>query len=176
MRKNLNTHITLLFFFLGVFLLIGITLTTAHATTIEDQKPNFTIPSITGEEISLNKYGGKVVYLDIWASWCSACRHSLPWMSELQKKYGDQGFQVLAVNVDEDRESAEELLRSSNVDLLVGFDPKGVIPELFEASSMPSSYIIGRDGRILFSHSGINKDSMVEIEREIKKYLLQEDE
>ncbi|MCB0328302.1 MAG: redoxin domain-containing protein [Bdellovibrionales bacterium] len=146
----------------------------ANAVDVGQEGPSFTVKSVDGAPLQLNDYSGKVIYLDIWASWCSACRQSLPWMEELQSKYGDKGFQVIAVNVDEEREAADNLLREKVKNLLVGFDPDGIVPQLYKASSMPSSYLIDRSGAIVSIHDRINQSEMRRIEEEISKHLSKE--
>jgi len=93
-----------------------------------DNSPAFSLNSNrkTGEKISLSQFSGKIVYLDIWASWCGTCAESLSWMQKLQDKFGSDSFQVIAVNVDEERNAAEKILRKLESSILVAFDPEGM--------------------------------------------------
>ena len=61
--------------------------------------------------LDLERFRGKVVVVDFWASWCAPCRQSFPWLNEMQAKYGSAGLVVIAVNVDRERAEAERFLR-----------------------------------------------------------------
>jgi len=109
-------------------------------------------------DLDLSAYKGKVVYLDFWASWCNPCRQSFPWMNELQQRYGANGLVVLAVNVDHDRADAEDFLRSYDPSFKVVFDPGGSIAQQYNLKDMPTSVLIGRDGKVHFVHNGFYPD------------------
>ncbi len=73
---------------------------TADASTGSIKAADFTLKSVTGEDISLSDYAGKVVILDFWATWCPPCRMEIPHFNDLAKEYGDKGLVVLGVSVD----------------------------------------------------------------------------
>ena len=104
--------------------------------------------------LDLGAYKGKVVYLDFWASWCTPCRQSFPWMADVQSAYGQRGLVVVAVNVDHDRAAAERFLQEHGTNFKIEFDPKGEFASKYKVSGMPMSVLIGRDGRVRFSHIG----------------------
>jgi len=141
------------------------------AVELGDKAPDFTLISNDGGSISLSKFAGKVVYLDVWASWCSTCIKSLKWMNQLQERYGSEQFQVLAVNVDENRKDAEKALAGAASKILVAFDPQGITPQRLNVSAMPTSFLIGRDGSLIAVHSGLDDEARKEIERQIEMSL-----
>lgn len=106
------------------------------------------------EPLDLSKYKGKVVYLDFWASWCTPCHLSFPWMNDMQQTYGGEGLTVIAVDLDRDRHAADEFLAESRGGLNIVYDPKGDIARQFNFKDMPTAILIGRDGRIRATHSG----------------------
>ena len=69
--------------------------------SIGSEAQEIALENASGEIISLNSLRGKVVLLDFWASWCGPCRKSLPILNEIRSQYSSQGFEVVAVNVDE---------------------------------------------------------------------------
>jgi thiol-disulfide isomerase/thioredoxin len=106
------------------------------------------------EPLDLSRYRGKVVYLDFWASWCTPCHLSFPWMNEMQQTYGREGFAVIAVDLDRDRHAADAFLAESRGALDIVYDPRGEIAKQFNFRDMPTAILIGRDGRVRATHSG----------------------
>ena len=100
--------------------------------------PAFALEGRSGP-VSLSAYQGKYVYLDFWASWCTPCKRSFPWMGELQKRYGDAGLQVVAVNVDASRADAERFLAHTPAGFVVAWDPTGSTAKQYAIKGMPSS-------------------------------------
>lgn len=119
----------------------------------------------------LAQYRGKVVYLDFWASWCKPCRHSFPWMNDMQQKYGADGLVIVAVNVDEQHADAEEFLKETPAGFTVIYDPAGKLAEQYGIYGMPSSFVIGRDGQVLQKHQGFFDDSPAKYEAELRADL-----
>jgi cytochrome c biogenesis protein CcmG/thiol:disulfide interchange protein DsbE len=136
------------------------------------EAPAFDLPTAT-KNISLNQLNGKVVYLDFWASWCSPCRKSFPWMRALQTKYQDEGLVVVAVNLDQDKDKAEEFLKEFPNNLTIAFDPEGSVAEKYKVRGMPSSYLIDRNGQLYFSHIGFRQADADELESKIRTLLKQ---
>lgn len=133
-----------------------------------DRPPEITLPSNRGGDVHLSDLKGKVVFVDFWASWCGSCAQSIPWLSKLQESLGEKDFQVLAVNVDEERELADEFLQKSSSKLLVGYDPAGKTPEAFNVQAMPTSYLLGRDGTVVYVHEGFAPKDISELEEKIR--------
>lgn len=129
--------------------------------------PDFDLPG-ADTNVVLAQYRGKVVYLDFWASWCGPCKQSFPWMNAMQAKYGAKGLQVLSVNVDARRDAAAKFLVANPASFLVAFDPQGRTPGLYAVKAMPSSYLIGRDGRVTLLHRGFAPEDAAALEQEIR--------
>ncbi|MBU6206241.1 MAG: redoxin family protein [Alphaproteobacteria bacterium] len=111
--------------------------------------------SAYAQKVNLQQYRGKVVYLDFWASWCIPCRQSFPFMEEMQNMYGHQGLVILAVNLDRNRKLADTFLQDIGPhNFTVDYDPKGTTPTEYKVNAMPTSVLIGRDGRVRFRHEG----------------------
>lgn len=151
--------------------LLGIALTVVMGTptfALEAGQlaPEIQLPGRSGV-IKLSELKGKAVYLDFWASWCGPCKQSFPWMNEMQAKYGAKGLQVLAVNLDQKPEDAAGFLQQTKADFLVAMDPAGQSAQKYNVKGMPSSLLIGRDGKVTLVHTGFNAASKVELERAI---------
>ena len=148
-------------------------LVTFNVSAAKHKAPPIHLPAIAGE-IDLSRLEGKVVYLDFWASWCDPCRKSFPWMAELKDKYGNHGLEVVAVNLDKEREKAEAFLQAMRVNFIVAFDPDGDSAISYELRGMPGSFLIGRDGNIHASHTGFRDSDKEKLETAIKILLKQQ--
>lgn len=131
--------------------------------------PGFTLPAMNGTTAKLADLRGKVVWVDFWASWCGPCRQSFPWMNGLMKRYPE--LQVVGINVDQKREDADRFLSKTPADFNIAFDTKGATPTAYGAKGMPSSYLIGKDGKVLLVHSGFTSADVPELEASIAKAL-----
>ncbi|WP_188151521.1 TlpA disulfide reductase family protein [Teredinibacter waterburyi] len=129
--------------------------------------------AITSTEFNgnLSDLKGKVVYLDFWASWCTPCRKSFPWMNSMVSRYGKDGFVVITVNVDKEPELAQQFLKDVPADFAVVFDPEGNIAKQYDILGMPSSFLIDRSGKIRIAHTGFFSQKIPAYEQEIIQLL-----
>ena len=131
------------------------TLFTAQAAL----KVGDTLPDLTGFKLEgtlPDSLKGKVVILDFWASWCGPCAESFPVMDELQKKYQDQGLVIVAVSVDEKAAKMETFLKKNPVSFTVVRDAEHKLVATVEPPTMPTSFIIDREGKVRFLHTGFH--------------------
>ncbi|HSY48776.1 MAG TPA: TlpA disulfide reductase family protein [Thermoanaerobaculia bacterium] len=137
--------------------------------------PDFTLPTsaTSSGTVSLHDFRGKVVYVDFWASWCVPCRQSFPWMSGMSDRYSAQGLVVVSVNLDKKRDAVDEFLQRFPATFLVALDPSGKTAEAFHVAAMPSSFIVSRTGRIIYTHAGFEQAKAQTIETQIKEALSQ---
>ncbi len=126
--------------------------------------------------LDLQKYRGKVIYLDFWATWCPPCKKSMPFQNALRNELHEQGFEVIAINVDEDSEDARKLLQEYPVDYLIAMDPSGQCPKQYGVMAMPSVYFIDRQGIIRFIHLGFRKRDEKEIRNHVMELLAENGE
>ena len=146
--------------------------TTAWGLESGDRAPTFSAPSLDGAgNLSLSAYRGKVIYLDFWASWCAPCLVSLPLLEELRTEFPGEDFQILAVNVDEDPDKARKFLSRISVQYPSATDPDGRIPEIFGIETMPTSFIIDRQGVIRHVQNGFRKSELDELRSRIQKLV-----
>jgi thiol-disulfide isomerase/thioredoxin len=155
-----------------IFSLQFINSSLVYASKENSPAPDFSLTSINDNKtIALKDYAGKVVYLDFWASWCAPCRASFPLLNELQHKYKDKGFEVLAINLDDDLASVEKFKKICPVDFTLLRDEKNQAPQSYKVQAMPSSYIIDKKGDIRHIHRGFKKGDISIIEQQIVQLL-----
>lgn len=124
-----------------------------------------------GDPLDLAQLRGKVVLVDFWASWCEPCRHSFPWLNDMQAKYADRGLVIIGVNVDRDGAEAERFLREIPANFRIVYDPAGALATRYDVPGMPSSYVIGRNGDIVARHIGFRTALRQDREAELQQVL-----
>ena len=121
--------------------------------------------------LDLSTYRGKVVYVDFWASWCTPCRKSFPWLSDIAQQYRTRNFVVIAVNVDHEHQLAQQFLHSTPANFPVIYDPHGDIAASYKIVGMPSAVLIDRSGRVRFRHDGFSLKKRDEYEAHVQTLL-----
>jgi len=126
--------------------------------------PDFSTYDLQGVPNTLDDYRGKVVLLNIWATWCTPCKEEMPSMQRLHEQILDEDFQVLAVSIDRppgDHDQTNPLdgkLRAFADSLGLTFtilhDPSGEISETYQTTGVPESFVVDREGIILKKISG----------------------
>ena len=127
---------------------------TLLAASPGEPAPQLSGPALQGAPVSLERLRGRVVVVDFWASWCEPCRRAFPSLSALQSRYRDRGLTVVGVSVDEDRASAQRFVSELRPNFSIVHDTTHQIAERWSPPSMPTTYVVGRDGRLLVELSG----------------------
>ncbi|MFQ5510908.1 MAG: redoxin domain-containing protein [Candidatus Krumholzibacteriia bacterium] len=113
----------------------------------------FDVKGIDGKELSLEKYRGKVVLIDFWATWCGPCRVEMPNVVNLHKKYREKGFEIIGVSLDRDRSVFDSYIKSNDMVWPQYFDGAGWnnrVAAKYKVRSIPATYLIDRRGKIRY--------------------------
>lgn len=135
-------------------LLAGLAGFQAHAVTLQELAPDFTLKTLDGPNLRLEEYRGQVVLINFWASWCGPCRQEMPILDRLHQRYEDTGFAVLGVNVEGSEGPARQLLDKVPVTFPVLIDENQRVSELYRLKAMPSTIVVDRDGVVRYVHLG----------------------
>ena len=116
--------------------------------------PDFTLKSTTGQNVKLSDLKGKVVLINMWASWCGPCRQEMPVLDKLAKNNKDAGLVVLGVNQDEEASERDAFLKDNPVSFQILDDSKHAVAGLFKSKTQPSSFFVDRAGNLVHAHEG----------------------
>jgi thiol-disulfide isomerase/thioredoxin len=125
-----------------------------------------------GLEGTLPDLHGKVVLVDFFASWCDPCKESFPVMEEMHRLYGSKGLVVVAVNLDKKKEDMADFLKQHPASFTIVRDAGNALVRQVKIPTMPSSFLLGRDGRVRVFHRGFKgAETRQEYVKEIEALL-----
>jgi thiol-disulfide isomerase/thioredoxin len=134
-----------------------------------DAFPDLSEFGLRGELPALD---GKVVMVDFWASWCGPCKKSFPSLSKLQNRYREQGLVIIGVSVDQKASAMERFLEDNPVSFTTVLDAKHSLVAAASVKSMPTSFLMDREGAIRFIHNGFHgKKTVDELTEQIEELL-----
>ena len=110
---------------------------------------DFSLSVLEGETKSLSSYKGKVVFMNFWATWCGPCRSEMPSMESVYKKFSDKGLEILAVNCAEDKATVSSYMKDEGFTFPALLDLDGRVSLNYGVQSIPTTFLIDRDGMIV---------------------------
>ena len=123
--------------------------------------------TLAGSSLKLSSLRGKVVLVDFWASWCEPCKKELPLLDKMAPKLKAKGIEIVAVNIDDDRNKAADFIKSHNLHLTVVPDASKKIVGAYEPPKMPSSFVVDKGGVVRAVHGGFEPGDEAKIEAEL---------
>ena len=128
------------------------------------EAPLISLTDIFGKKLDLADYKGKVVVLDFWATWCGPCRVEIPAFMEMQEKYASQGFSVIGISLDDDSQPVVDFYREFKMNYPVAVGTQRIAELYGGVLGLPTTFLIGRDGRLYAKHQGAIDPSVIEDE------------
>lgn len=153
------------------FCLLASLAITSVSAQASDEAPDFTLKSKESGNIRLSEQRGNIVLVNFWASWCGPCREELPEMEALYQEYQDLGFEILAINVDDEAGKADTLLNDIEVSFPVLYDTLGDVSKMYDVNAMPTTVMIDRDGNQRLVHLGYRSGDEKKYEKALKILL-----
>jgi peroxiredoxin len=122
----------------------------AHPLRAGDEAPSFTFPDLEGRPVSLEDFRGRVVFLNIWATWCPTCTWEMPSMEALHRRYRDKGLAMVAVSIDAlGKNVVVPYMKKLGLTFGYLLDPRGTVKGLYRITGVPETFIIDRQGKII---------------------------
>lgn len=134
---------------LGLFVYVIYASIYVRIIDVGDTAPDFSITADNGRTVSLKDFGGKVLVLNFWATWCPPCIDELPSLDQFQRELASSGVVVLGVSVDKDQKAYKRFLQRANVAFMTARDPDNKINAEYGTFVFPESYIINSDGKVV---------------------------
>ncbi len=138
------------------YIIIGLILIFSVAISAESLAPDFSLRDLDGALFNLEEnLGDKLVLIDFWATWCSPCMRYLPKLHEIQELFIDE-LLLVTISIDRPRNHSDvrRVIRSQNYDFITLLDPNGEVQRQYNVRTVPHTFLIDREGRIVYDHSG----------------------
>jgi thiol-disulfide isomerase/thioredoxin len=120
---------------------------------IKDQASDFELQDLSGKPVKLSDFRGIPVLINFWATWCGPCRVEMPILQEYYRRYNPD-FVVLAVNIDESRDTVQSFVDEYQLEFPVLLDKGGKVTDSYHVRGFPTSIFVDRDGNIRYQHIG----------------------
>ena len=167
--------------FFNTALIILCLSTTLFATTpspwdieglIGKKAPDFTLKDIYDRSFNLSSLRGKVVIINFWATWCPPCRAEMPSLNNLYKEFRNKGLEVIAISTDRSVQPVKDYLSKNHLDITVLIDTENRVSRQFKVFSIPTTFLIDRNGIIIERYLGEENWTSPEIKKKIKDTLI----
>jgi len=120
-----------------------------HVVVVGDSAPDFSITADNGRTVSASNFGGKLLVLNFWATWCPPCINEIPSLDQFQKLFASSGVVVLGVSVDKDEQVYKRFLSRAKVSFMTARDPGNKINAEYGTFKFPETYLINSEGKVV---------------------------
>jgi cytochrome c biogenesis protein CcmG/thiol:disulfide interchange protein DsbE len=138
---------------------------------IGDPAPDFKLVTDSGKTVTRSNFGGKLLVLHFWATWCGGCVEEIPSLEVFQREYGPQGVVVLGVSVDANEKLYRRFMDQFKVSYSTSRDPSWDIAASYGTFQLPESYIIDSSGKVVQKVIAAQNWQNPDFIQSIKKFL-----
>ena len=163
---------------LGLVLVLGVSLAWVvsgtlndHIIRVGDTAPDFKVVTESGRTVTPENFGGKLLVLNFWASWCQPCLQEVPSLEVFSRQFAPEGVVVLGVSVDKNENLYHQFLKQFPVTFQVARDPSWDIAANYGTFQLPETYIIDRSGKVVQKVIAAQNWMNPEFVQSIKKML-----
>ena len=165
--------------FFQLVVIVSITLTSIMFTStnsvaaglINTPAPDFTLKSLSGQNLNLTEQRGKITVINFRASWCGPCRKEMPILQRFHEKYTDLGVQVWGINVEQENQAGRDFISKVNVNFPILFDDKNTLSALYQVDAMPTTVVVDRSGQVRYVFRGYKDGYEKKYAKAIKKLI-----
>ena len=138
---------------------------------VNSKAPDFSLKDAHGRSLSLSSLRGKVVLINFWATWCPPCKAEMPSMNRLYNEIRNRGFEIVAISTDNSLSTVKDFLARNRIDFQVLFDETKSVTRQYHVFSMPTTFLIDRNGMIVEKFYGEEDWTDPAIRKKIEKLL-----
>jgi len=139
--------------------------------SVNNKAPDFSLKDAHGRSLSLSSLRGKVVLINFWATWCPPCKAEMPSMNRLYNEIRNRGFEIVAISTDNSLSTIRDFLARNRIDFPVLFDETKSVTRQYHVFSMPTTFLIDRNGMIVEKFYGEEDWTDPAIRKKIEKLL-----
>ena len=154
----------------SVLLVGGCTARAPQPPKVGKPAPEFQLPNLEGQSISLGDFRGKSVLINFWTTWCPPCRSEMPYIQEVYEEWSDKGLVVLAIDIGESSSKVENFMQNYNLSFPVLLDSNQNVALKYRIRAIPTTFFIDKDGIIQDISIGAFP-SKAEIEESLSKII-----
>ncbi|MDT5123753.1 MAG: hypothetical protein QOC96_3235 [Acidobacteriota bacterium] len=136
--------------------------TTSEAVMLPANVLDTSLKTIDGKGFKLSDLKGKVLVIDLWATWCGPCRNEVPELVKMQTEYGPRGFEVVGLDISPDQDTqkdVDDFAKEFSINYKVAFAELELARSLMTGGNIPQSLVVGRDGRVIIHFIGFDPTS-----------------
>jgi peroxiredoxin len=127
----------------------------SHPVREDRPAPRFSVPLLAGNgSISLGRYSGRILVVNVWASWCGPCRREAPALEQVWRTYRARGVAFVGIDHLDGREEGQAFVREFGLSYPMAFDQRGTVARSFGSLGIPSTYVIAPNGYVAYSFLG----------------------
>ena len=141
------------------------------AQTPPSRAPEIALRASDGLPVLGSTLQARATWVDFWASWCTPCKLSFPWMNEMHERHGASGLRIVAVNLDRREADAQRFLQLLPARFALAFDAPAASAKAMDVQAMPTSFLIAPDRRILLAHRGFRLEERTRLEQSLRRAL-----
>lgn len=138
---------------------------------VGDTAPAFAVTAEDGRRITRSDFGGKLLVLNFWATWCPPCVEEMPSLDQFAREMQSAGVVVLGVSVDKNEAAFKRFLAQRKLGFPVARDPEADIPSEYGTFKWPETYVINQEGKVVQKHIGVVNWTDPRVVQQIKSLL-----
>ncbi len=143
----------------------------AQAATGLNTAPELLLRASDGLPVLAAPATARATWVDFWASWCAPCKLAFPWMNQMHERHAAGGLRIVAINLDKREADAQRFLQQVPALFALAFDPEAATAKAMQVQTMPSSFLMTPDRRIVLAHRGFRLQDRAALELQIRTAL-----